>query len=160
LKPKQVDVAAAVQGKPSHFLAFDDISQLGIRRFNLCLSCLNTYRFSHDTQNKMEIRTVILAHQNLDAELICFLKPLRLNDLKLETLVKRQRAVSNSLGPQMATESALSYLPCASISCQTIEFYNDRRLGCIPSVRIHEPQTSYRLGEPSWQETEKYRMWL
>jgi hypothetical protein len=81
-------------------------------------------------------------------------------DLKLETLVKRQRFVSNSLGPQMATESALSYLSCASISCQTIEFYNDRRLDCIPSGRIHEPQTSYRLGEPSWQETEKYRMWL
>jgi hypothetical protein len=28
LKPKQVDGAAAVQGKHSHFLAFDDISQL------------------------------------------------------------------------------------------------------------------------------------
>jgi hypothetical protein len=81
-------------------------------------------------------------------------------DLKLKTLVKRQRAVSNSLGPHMATESALSYLPCASISCQMIESYNNRRPDCIPSGRKHEPQTSYRLGEPSWQKTEKYGMWL
>jgi Pyridine nucleotide-disulphide oxidoreductase len=36
----------------------------------------------------------------------------------------------------MVTQSALSYLPCASISCQTVEFYNDRRLDCIPSGRI------------------------